>query len=67
MPSTAEKQRDYRKSLKSRGYKRLDIQISPKLFKQLRPHLGRYGDSHTGVQLVLFLEKLMKEWETGKK
>jgi len=63
MNMQTQRQRQRRQRLKNIGYKRLDVYISPKLFKQLRPHLGRYGDSHTGASLVKFLEGLMKEWK----
>jgi hypothetical protein len=58
MPTRAERQRQYRESLRRQGYKRLDIWISPALFTKLRPHIGRYGDSHPAASLVDFLEEL---------
>lgn len=66
MPSTTQKQREYRQSLKDRGYRRLDIQISPALFEKLRPHLSpHYGEPYAGAALVVFLEKLMNSGTLG--
>ena len=59
MPTRAERQRDWRDSMRRQGYRRLDIWISPKLWAKLEPHLDpRFRDSHPGASLVDFLDTL---------
>lgn len=58
LPTRAERQREYRESMRRLGYKRLDVWISPKLWAKLEPHLGQFKNTHPGASLVEFLEEL---------
>lgn len=62
--ANAQYQREYRASLKRQGYKRLDVQISPRLWAKLRPWLGPHAYTHPGSSLVEFLESLELEEPT---
>lgn len=55
-------QKNRRRYLRESGGKRLDLWLSPDLWKKLKPHLTPYGgDTHPGHGMVLFLESLMRD------
>ena len=56
--ASAQYQRERRAMLKRRGYKRLDIEISPQLWAKLKPHLSSDAECYPGAALVEFLENL---------
>jgi len=50
-----------RNRLKQLGFQRLDITVSPELFKRLQTYIRKYGgDSHPGHALVAWLDKELK-------
>jgi len=51
-----ERQRKYRKKLKAKGCKRLDISIPAETWEKLKPHLDKYGgDKSPGKAVVRLL------------
>lgn len=64
LPTQAERQRTRREYLRKKGYRRLDVYISPKLFKRLLPYIQPYGgDTHPGLALVAWLDSELEEYE----
>lgn len=64
MPTPRERQQAYREHLRSRGYRRLDIVLDPKVYAKLRPFLAEYDKegSHPGFAVVRLLEDCAKSW-----
>jgi len=62
LPTQAERQRQRREWLRKRGYRRLDIEIDPKLFSRLLQEIRPYGgEMHPGAALVAWLDDVLDD------
>lgn len=64
LPTQTQRQKSRRESLRTKGYRRLDITIEPELFDQLQPYLKPYGgDTHPGYAVGQLLKDCVKFWD----